>query len=474
MADKKCRLLVIGGGPGGYVCAIRAAQLGIDTTLVEAAKPGGTCLNVGCIPSKAIIHAAEEFHRACSYASNNNLGISAGRPTIDLQQTVNWKDGIVSRLNGGVEGLLQRAGVNVVVGRASFLDGKTVKVETQEASESTLTEPTATGAVTISAEIIVIATGSEPQQLPTLEFGGNVISSTEALSLGELPKTLAIVGGGYIGLEIGTAYAKLGSQVFIVESAASILPQYDTRLTDPVAKRLATLGVEIVTHARAKAYTGNGLEFEMKDGSIRQMPAEKVLVTVGRRPRTADCQLSELSLTMNDDFVKIDDKCQTSMRGVYAIGDVTGDPMLAHRAMAQGEMVAEIVSGKDRSWDKRCIPAVCFTDPEIVCAGLSPAKALAQGHDIDVAQFPFTASGRAMTTQREDGFVRVVSQKADGIILGVQAVGAGVSELSASFSLAIEMVARIDDIASTIHAHPTMGEAFQEACMHAAGHALHC
>lgn len=462
MADKKCKLLVIGGGPGGYVCAIRAAQLGVETILVEADKAGGTCLNVGCIPSKAVIHAAEEFYNACSYTSANKLGISVGRPAIDLLQTMQWKDGIVSRLNSGVGSLLKRAGAEVVQGKASFLDGKTVRVECQEQSD-----------ITISAENVVIATGSEPQQLPNIEFGGDVISSTGALALEELPATLAIVGGGYIGLEIGTAYAKLGSQVFIIESAPGILPQYDAKLTDPVAKRLAQLGVEVVTQARANAYTDAGLEFETKDGSKRQLPADKVLVTVGRRPRTSDCQLSELALTMNGDFVNIDDRCQTSMRGVYAIGDVTGDPMLAHRAMAQGEMVAEIVSGLNRSWDKRCIPSVCFTDPEIVCAGLSPAEALSQDLEIDVAQFPFAASGRAMTTEREDGFVRVVAQKTDGVILGVQAVGANVAELAASFSLAIEMAARVDDVAATIHAHPTLGESFQEACMQATGHGLH-
>ena len=464
MADNKCKLLVIGGGPGGYVCAIRAARLGVDTILVEADKAGGTCLNVGCIPSKALIHAAEEFHRACLYAADNQLGIVATRPSINLQQTVQWKDGIVSRLNNGVSGLLKRAGVTVIAGQASFLDGKTVKVDTNDDSGSS---------VTISAENIVIATGSEPQQLSAMEFGGNVISSTEALSLTEQPATLAIVGGGYIGLEIGTAYAKLGSQVVIVESADSILPQYDAKLTEPVAKRLAQLGVEVVTQARASAFTGAGLEFQTGDGDIRQLPADKVLVTVGRRPRTHDCKLSELSLTMNGDFVKIDDRCQTSMRGVFAIGDVTGDPMLAHRAMAQGEMVAEIAAGLNRSWDKRCIPAVCFTDPEIVCAGLSPAEALAQDLEIDVAQFPFTASGRAMTMEQEDGFVRVVAQKSDGVILGVQCVGASVSELASSFSLAIEMGARVDDVAATIHAHPTLGEAFQEACMQACGHNLH-
>ena len=464
MKDISCKLLVIGAGPGGYVCAIRAGQLGIDTVIVEAAKPGGTCLNVGCIPSKALIHAADEFHRLSGYQSGTDpLGISLASPQIDLKKTIAWKDRIVGRLNTGVAGLLKKARVKSVEGHARFRDGKTVVVATE------------TGDQVIRAEEIVIATGSAPVELPSLPFGGPVISSTDALALKSVPETLAVVGGGYIGLELGTAFAKLGARVTVVEALPRILPLYDAELTRPVAKRLEALGIAVMTDAKAKgvAKSGDALVVETADGEEKRIEADKVLVTVGRRPATEGWGLDEIDLDMDGRFIRIDDQCRTSMRGIYAIGDVTGEPMLAHRAMAQGEMVAELVAGHRRSWDKRSIPAVCFTEPEIVSAGLSPEEARKGGREVKIGQFPFSANGRAMTLQSEDGFVRVVARADNHLVLGIQAVGAGVSELSAAFSLAIEMGARLEDIAGTIHAHPTQSEGFQEAALKALGHALH-
>ncbi len=461
MADLKCKLLVIGAGPGGYVCAIKAGQSGVDTIIVEADKAGGTCLNVGCIPSKALIHAADEFHKITKFSADNALGIAASAPTIDWARTVEWKNGIVNRLNSGVSGLLKKAGVTVVNGSARFLDGKTVEVRNGDTAR------------VIKADNIVIATGSVPVELPFLPFGENVISSTEALSLSAPPESLAVVGGGYIGLEIGSAFAKLGSKVSVIEAAERILPQYDEKLTAPVVERLAYLGVEVMTGVSAKGLGDGGLEIVASDGEVRTLAADKILVTVGRRPRTEGWGLDELHLTMQDRYIKINEKCQTSMRGVYAVGDVTGEPMLAHRAMAQGEMVAAIVAGENMVWDKKSIPAVCFTDPEIVTAGLSPAEATAQEIEVKITVFPFQASGRAMTTEREDGFIRIVSRASDGVVEGIQAVGAGVSELSAAFSLAIEMGACTEDIAATVHAHPTMSEGLQEAAMLSTGLALH-
>ena len=461
MKEIVCKLLVIGAGPGGYICAIRAGQLGVDTVIVESTKAGGTCLNVGCIPSKALIHAAEEFDKVRHMTSPNALGITVEAPKLDLAQTIRWKDGIVGRLNSGVLGLLRKAKVKIVHGQAKFRDGKTVEVETE------------TGTQVIRAETVVIATGSEPVELPSLPFGGAILSSTEALSLTSVPVALAIVGGGYIGLELGTAFAKLGAQVTVVEAMPQILPQYDAELVKPVAKRLNELGVRVLTGAKAKSYSGEALVIETASGEEERFVADRVLVTVGRRPRTEESGLEELDLDRAGRFIQIDERCRTSMRGVYAIGDVTGEPMLAHRAMAQGEMVAEIVAGRKRAWDKRAIPAVCFTDPEIVTAGLSPDEAGAQGHEIRVGLFPFSANGRAMTTQSEDGFVRVVARADTNLVLGLQAVGAGVSELSSAFSLALEMGARLEDIAGTIHAHPTRSEGLQEAALKALGHALH-
>lgn len=461
MKEIVCKLLVIGAGPGGYVCAIRAGQLGVDTVIVEAVKAGGTCLNIGCIPSKALIHAAEEFEKVSHMAAAKSpLGISVEAPKLDLAKTIAWKDGIVGRLNSGVLGLLRKAKVKIVHGRATFRDGKTVEVETE------------TGTQVIRAETVVIATGSEPVELPSLPFGGPVISSTEALSLKTVPQKLVVVGGGYIGLELGIAFAKMGSAVTVVEATPQLLPQYDAELVKPVVKRLGELGVRIVTGAKARWHSGETLLIETAEGDER-LDADKILVTVGRKPRTEGWGLDELDLDRTGKFLRVDERCRTSMRGVHAIGDITGEPMLAHRAMAQGEMVAEIVAGKKRTWDKRCIPAVCFTDPEIVTAGFSPDEARAQGFEIRVGQFPFNANGRAMTTLSEDGFVRVVARADTNLVLGIQAVGAGVSELSSTFALAIEMGARLEDVAATIHAHPTRSEGFQEAALKALGHALH-
>ncbi|MDN5929244.1 MAG: dihydrolipoyl dehydrogenase, partial [Hyphomicrobiales bacterium] len=448
MKEISCKLLVIGAGPGGYVCAIRAGQLGVDTVIVEKAKPGGTCLTIGCIPSKALIHAADEYARLrAMVAGTSPLGITAQKPALDLSKTVGWKDHIVGRLTGGVAGLLKKAKVKSVQGQAMFRDGKTVDVETE------------TGTQTIRAETIVIATGSVPVELPSLSFGGKIISSTEALSLKAVPEKLAVVGGGYIGLELGTAFAKLGSKVTVVEAMARILPQYDAELTRPVAKRLDELGVDVLTGAKAKGLAGKeGALLVDAAGKERKIAADKVLVTVGRRPLTEGWGIEELVLDRNGGAIRVDDHCRTSMRGVYAIGDVTGEPMLAHRAMAQGEMVAEIVAGFKRSWDKRAIPAICFTDPEVISVGLSPDQAAAGGREVKVGSFPFRANGRAMTLLGEEGFVRVVARADNHLVLGIQAVGEGASELAAAFSLAIEMGARLEDIAGTVHAHPTLGE----------------
>lgn len=455
-------LIVIGAGPGGYVCAIRAGQLGLNTILVEKASLGGTCLNIGCIPSKALIHAAEEFHRATQASGGAGVpGVKAGKPSLEFGKTQGWKDGIVRRLTGSVSGLLKGAGVKIIEGSASFKDGKTVQVST------------ITGEQTVRAEAIVIATGSETVALPDLPFGGPVVSSTEALALPTVPDKLIVVGAGYIGLEIGTAYAKLGANVTVVEAENRILPQYDAALSRPVAERLKALGVEVLLGAKARRMVGDSLLIESADGEETRLPADKVLVAIGRRPRTSGWGLEELALEMDGRAVRIDEQCRTAMRGVYAIGDVTGEPMLAHRAMAQGEMVAEIVAGERRAWDKRCIPAICFTDPEIVTAGLSPDEASEQGLEVSTGTFPFRANGRAMTTGRDDGFVRVVARADNDLVVGMQAVGEGVAELAAEFALALEMGATLEDLAGTVHAHPSRSEAVQEAAFMALGRGLH-
>jgi dihydrolipoamide dehydrogenase len=461
MNELRCKVLVIGGGPGGYVAAIRAGQLGLDTILVEADRLGGTCLNVGCIPSKALIHAAGAAHGLREPRALGAIGLTIGPPKLDFARTIAWKDAIVTRLTSGVGALLKKAKVRTLLGTATIVDGKTATVSAD------------TGESRIAAEHLVLATGSEPVELPAFRFGDDILSSTDALALAEVPGSLAVVGAGYIGMELGLAFAKLGAKVTIVEALPKILPLYDAELTQPVVRRLADLGVETLVGAKAIAHANGALKVVGGDGKERAIAADKVLVAVGRRARTSGFGLETLDLTMSGPFVRIDGTCATSMRNVWAIGDLTGEPMLAHRAMAQGEMVAEIMAGEKRAFDRVAIPAICFTDPEIVAVGLSPDAAKAAHGEIRVGHFPFRANGRAMTLQDDDGFVRVVARADNHVVLGVHAVGQGVSELSAAFSLALEMGARLEDIALTIHAHPTMSEAFHESALAALGHPLH-
>lgn len=460
-------LLIIGGGPGGYVAAIRAGQLGIPTVLVEGAGLGGTCLNIGCIPSKALIHVAEKYHELSSYTKDSALGISADKPAIDIKTSVAWKDNIVKKLTTGVAALLKKNKVTVINGWARIVDGKTVDVD-----------PVAKGKAgapqRITCEHLLIATGSEPTELPFMPFGGSVISSTEALSPKKLPKSLAIVGAGYIGLELGTVYRKLGVAVDIIEAQDRVLPAYDAELVKPVHKSLKSLGVNFYLNTQVLGLADDGKSLKIQQGKSESvLAAEQILVAVGRKPLSRGFGLSSLLLDMDGLAVKVDNNCRTSMKNVWAIGDVTGEPMLAHRAMAQAECVAEQIAGKTRQFIPAAIPAVCFTSPEIVTAGLSAEQAKKDGIDYIESSFPLAANGRAMTLESSDGFVRVIARSDNHLILGWQAVGQGVSEFAAAFSQSIEMGARLEDVAHTIHAHPTQGEAIQEACLRALGQAIH-
>ena len=462
---KTTTLLIIGGGPGGYVAAIRAAQLGVATTLVEGDTPGGTCLNIGCIPSTALIHAADEFdrvRRAMPGAAISPLGIRAEAASIDLAVTQAWKDGVVGKLTGGVAALLRKAGVQVVRGWARIVDGKTVDVDLADG------EP-----LRLQCEHLLLATGSEPMALPQLPFGGTVLSSTEALALAEVPRHLVVVGAGYIGLELGMAWRKLGAEVTIVDVAERVLPGYDEDLGKPVLAALKRLGIVLHLGCTAEGLTadGAGLRVRSRHADEFVLPADKVLVAAGRRPRTAG--LETLQLDMAGRAVKVDSSCRTSMRNVWAIGDLTGEPMLAHRAMAQGEVVAECVAGHKRQFAPLAIPAVCFTDPEVVAVGQTQAQAEQAGIEVLTAVFPFAANGRSLTMEGGEGFVRVVARQDNHLVLGWQAVGAGVSELAAAFSYAIEMGARLEDVGGIIHAHPTLGEAVQESALRALGRAVH-
>ena len=471
MKNRSCQVLVVGAGPGGYVAAIRAAQLGLDTIIVEADKAGGTCLIRGCIPSKAIIHAAERFDNLSKHGKDGgHMGIMASSPELDMAELISWKNSIVQRLNQGVEGLLKAAGAELIHGWAEFLDAKTCKIKTND------------GVIRIEAENVILATGSSPIELPFMKFDEKKIcSSTGALDLEDLPSKVAIVGGGYIGLELGCALTKLGTEVTVIEGLDSILSIFDKELRRPLEIWLKKNGAKINTNCMAKGAEilddGVVMKWSDKEGDEHSLVVDSVFVTVGRKPNTQGWGLEEMGLRMNDSgrFIAIDEQCRTNMPGVFAIGDVTGDPMLAHRASAQGEMVAEIIAGHNRIWDKVAIPAIVFTEPEIVSVGMTPDDAKDANENIIIGKFPLAANGRALTLEAEktNGFVRVIARESDHVILGIQAVGSHVAELSGEFVLALEMGAVLEDIAATVHAHPTMTEAFHESVLKTLGHAIH-
>ena len=402
------------------------------------------------------------------------MGLSVtGDAEVDMGELVSWKDSIVDRLNKGVEGLLNAAGATLIKGWARFDGPKSCTVDTGDSS------------LKIEAENVIIATGSSHIDLPFMpcdeEF---VLSSTGALDLDSLPKSVAIVGGGYIGLELGCALAKLGSEITVVEGMSSVLAIMDKEIRRPLELWLKKHKVTVHTEslARGVEIKGRGaskkaeLTFE-KDGVEHKTKVDKVLVTVGRKPNTKGWGLENIGVRMDGSghFIRTDRQCRTSVPGVYAIGDVSGEPMLAHKASAEGEMVAEIIAGHKREFDKVAIPAIVFTEPEIVSVGLTPGEAKERGEEIIVGKFPLAANGRALSLEAEKtgGFIRVTARESDHVILGVQAVGSHVAELHSEFVLALEMGALLEDVAGTVHAHPTMSEAFHESVLKTLGHAIH-
>ncbi|MGP1274682.1 MAG: dihydrolipoyl dehydrogenase [Caulobacterales bacterium] len=466
---RKCQVLVVGGGPGGYPAAIRAGQLGLDTVIVDKHGLGGTCLNRGCIPSKAFIHAASKYEEMAGHVGDGALGISLkSAPELDMAGVTAWKDTIVGKLTKGVGQLLKGAKVEAISGWATFSDAKTCTVEMEDGKT-----------LTIEAENVILATGSKETELPFMPFGGPVIGSTGALELTELPEKLVVVGAGYIGLELGIAFAKMGSKVSFVEASGGILPLYDGEITRPITQWLKRHGIDVHLNARAKGVEEKDgkthLVFEDESGKPHQLEADRILVAVGRKPVTEGWGLENMGLDMDGPFVKIDDQCRTPMRGVYAIGDLVGEPLLAHKATAQGELVAEVIAGHRRRFDPNAIAAVCFTEPEVVGVGLTPDQAKQKGESVITGKFPLAASGRALSMEggADGGFVRVTARESDHVVLGIHAVGKHVSELSGEFALAVEMGARLEDIAGTIHVHPTLTEGFAESALAALGHPIH-
>ncbi|PSQ04209.1 dihydrolipoyl dehydrogenase [Halobacteriales archaeon QS_6_71_20] len=457
---------VIGAGPGGYVAAIRAAQEGLDTTLIERDAYGGTCLNHGCIPSKAFIHGADVAHEA---STAEELGIHAD-PAVDMGRMQEWKSGVVDRLTGGVEKLCKANGVNLVEGTATFADENRLRVAHGGAGQ---------GSESIEFDHAIVATGSRPIRVPGFGFDGeHVLSSRHLLAMESLPESLVVVGAGYIGMELSTMLAKLGTDVTVVEMLDDVLPGYDDDVKRIVRKRAEALGVEFRFGEGAAGWeeTADGVAVatETEDGEEAEYLAERVLVAVGREPVTDTLDLENAGLEPNDDgFIETDHQARTEVDSIFAVGDVAGEPMLAHKASTEGVVAAEAAAGEPAALDYQAVPAAVFTDPEIATVGLTEAEAEAEGFTPAVGQMPFDASGRALTTDHAEGFVRLVADEDTGFVLGGQIVGPDAAELIAEVALAVEMGATLEDVAATIHTHPTLAEATMEAAENAMGRAIH-
>jgi dihydrolipoamide dehydrogenase len=443
---------VVGGGPGGYSAAFRCAELGLETVVIDADRRlGGACLFEGCIPSKALLHVAavvSEAERAKEW------GVDFGEPRISLDPLRKWKqERVVGKLARGLASVAKAKGVTVIGGRAIFEDSSTLRIEGDTLQK-------------VRFKHAIVATGSEPSPLPGAALRSDrVMDSTAALELPEIPERLLVIGGGYIGLELGTVYATLGSRVTLVEMTEGLLPGVDRDLVQPLQRRIEKLfaAVHLRTKVTGLRETGDRIEATLEGQGPQTF--DRVLVAVGRRARSSGLGLeaTRVRLTDRGGFVQIDDRARTDDPHVYAVGDVTGEPMLAHRAMRQGKVAAEVLAGQPAALDNVAIPAVVFTDPEIAWCGLSEAQAKSQGMETKVSKFQWAASGRAATIGRADGLTKLVADAASGRVVGVGIVGPGAGELIAEATLAVETAALVEDVAATIHAHPTLSETLMEA-----------
>jgi dihydrolipoamide dehydrogenase len=455
--------IVIGAGPGGYVAAIRAAQLGQKVTIVEKEYLGGVCLNVGCIPSKALISTGHRYETA---KHSDSYGIKAENVTLDFTKVQEFKASVVQKLVGGVEGLLKGNKVDIVRGEAFFVDSNSLKVMTETASQ------------TYNFKNAIIATGSRPIELPTFKYSKRVLNSTGALNLQEVPDKIVVIGGGVIGVELGTAYANFGTQVTILEGADDILSVgFEKQMSSLVKRSLKKKGAEIYAKAMAKGVeeteTGVVVTAEIK-GEEKKFEADYVFVMVGRRPNTNDMGLEQAGVKMSDrGIIEIDKQCRTNVSNIYAIGDVVPGPQLAHKASYEAKIAAEAIVGQPSEIDYIGMPAVVFSDPELATVGYSTDDAKKEGIEVVAAKFPYGGNGRALSLGNADGFVKLVTRKEDGVVIGGQIAGANASDIISELGLAIESGLTAEDIALTIHAHPTLGEMVMEAAEVAIGSPIH-
>jgi dihydrolipoamide dehydrogenase len=465
MAEKTYDVIVIGAGPGGYVAAIRCAQLGLSTLCIDKEYLGGVCLNWGCIPSKALI-AASGLLEKIKHAEV--MGLTAKDATIDVAKMQEWKAGIVKKLTGGVGSLIKGNGGEVLMGTAKIVAKDTVEVQKNEG-----------GTERIKAKKgIIVATGAEVIRIPGFEPDGEVIvTAREAVSLTKAPKRMVLVGGGVIGLELGMVYQKLGAKLTIVEMMDQLLPGIDKDMVKVVERKLKKGGADILLGAKAKGCEVKGgvatvtIEHEGKE---RRVEADSVLVAVGFRPSSANLGLEAVGVKLDErKHIAVDERFETNVKGIYAVGDVCGGPYLAHKASKEGEIAAEVLAGHKAARDWLSMPAAIFTDPEIATVGMSESEAKAAGKKVKIGKFPFSISGRAMSVLETDGFIKTIVDDEDNRVLGVGIVGPEASDLISEAALSIEMCAYAEDVALTIHPHPTLSEAMMESFKHALKEAIH-
>lgn len=458
-------VVVIGAGPAGYVCAIRLAQLGKKVTVVEREDVGGVCLNRGCIPSKALIHAGTMFEKM-SHAED--IGITVKGASLDFKKLMSWKGEVVKKLTTGVAGLLKANGATTIMGDAKFVGPTSLEVKAKD------------GTTTVQFKNAVIATGSRPAQIPGFDIDQKlVLDSTGGLDQNALPETLLCVGGGYIGMELGTFYAKVGTKVTIVEAAPQILGIVDPDLVRVVERGLKKRNVEVMTATTVKAVKKNAKNVEVTFGATAggkdiKKTFDKVLVTIGRSPNTDGLGLDKIGVkTDSKGFIPVNNKRQTSVPHIFAIGDVAGQPLLAHKGSKEGMVAAEVIGGMKTVYDVKAMPAVIFTDPEIASVGITETEAKVKNLNVALGVFPYAANGRALSVNEPDGMVKLISDAKTGTLLGCHIVGAEASNLIAEATLLIEMGGNAEDLALTVHAHPTLPETMMEAAEVALGHAIH-
>ncbi|MFS0601574.1 dihydrolipoyl dehydrogenase [Peribacillus frigoritolerans] len=459
-------VVIMGGGPGGYAAAIRLGQLGKSVVLVEKDKLGGVCLNRGCIPSKALIHAADQYH-GLNDLGKMGIRLPQERTTMDLGAWQDWKGGIISQLGHGIAHLCKENGVTVVKGQATFLSDDRIGVETGGDFE------------TYKFEQAIIATGSRPFIPSFIKVDGEyILDSTSSLQLNEVPASLSIIGGGYIGIELGMAFAKLGTKVTIIEMADRILPQVAENLVKDVTRNAKKLGIHIKTSSRVeKASVVDGqvhLLVSSEEQGTEAVVSEKTLVTIGRIPNTEEIGLNRAGVTVGEKgHIAVDMECRTNVPHIFAIGDTTPGPALAHRASKQGIVAAEVIAGLPSAVDSPYVPYVIFSEPQIAGVGLNREEAEQQGYSVKVGKFPFSANGRALATNETEGFAEVIVDANSHILLGMHMVGADASNLIGEGVLALELAARVEDIALSMHPHPTLTEGWLEAAEAVLGHAIH-